>query len=162
MSFPALLSKISDATGNLFYSRPGLATPEIPTPFFVGDWHFPGFNIGGIDYAGNCVANSMRLVVVGDGTLTWPIHLGGFGTCDPLTAYVRYHIAGQTQVTVSTQVIYAGDTVVFNISTEAQAHCVNWVDIVDNINGQNDCHGVPSTCGHYAFGYGGGASWVPA
>ncbi len=154
LTFPPLLGKNSDALGNLHYLVPGQGFPEVPAPFHHGGWHFPSYNRSGsgIDYAGNCVANRIRIVVIGDGTLTIPTLEGFGGHADGLSARLRYRAADGTIPLVEEQIGVAGDTFVFNISTEDQLHCANWVDITDD-------QGSP--CGHYAFGYGPpGATWV--
>lgn len=59
--------------GVVYYFRPGLAQPYVPTVGYVGRWHYPAYQAGGlgtIDYAGDCVQNYLILMTVGNGTWT--------------------------------------------------------------------------------------------
>lgn len=168
MSFPALSSDpaniplpsgshiYSDATGNLQYLRPGSGYPEIPTPYFKGVWHFPCYNClgSGMDQSGNCVGDLMRIIVVGDGTLTIPMvmPINNPPIDGQLEARWQYRDPGGAIITVETQNAAIDGTFTFNISTDSEAHCVNWVDVYE----------VDETCGHAGFAYAGGATWVPA
>lgn len=163
MSFPALGSGTGDATGNLQYWKPGEAVIAAPTPFNNGGWNFPAYNYlgSGIDYAGNCVANHLIFVVVGDGTLVVPTVIGYNGGPDCLTAVLEYFDAGNNLIVVSKQYGVAGDTFTIPISTGGMAHCINRVDIREQTAEEQAITGCSITCGHTAFGYGGGATWTP-
>lgn len=59
--------------GVVQYARPGIFYAVTPTPGAESYWHFNQYGVGGpgtIDYAGDCVSNQLRFVVVGAGTLT--------------------------------------------------------------------------------------------
>lgn len=69
-SYPPLNGGTSDATGNVAYWRSGDAVPVVPTPGYVGNWHFPAWGTAGNpDYAGDCAENRARLLIVGPGTV---------------------------------------------------------------------------------------------
>lgn len=60
---------------NIYYIRPGYRYPTRPEEdgSLRGGWHFQALGAGGtgtIDYAGDCVQNTLRFIVVGNGTLT--------------------------------------------------------------------------------------------
>lgn len=62
---------ISD--GFSYYVRPGDFYPTSPDFGHYGRWHFGEYGVGGpgtIDYAGDCVQNTLQFIVVGNGTLT--------------------------------------------------------------------------------------------
>lgn len=139
-----------DAAGLLQYLRPGIAGIRVPTPFNYGRWHFPEFDLGGIDYAGDCAGNKLRICVVGAGTLTIPMTAAGGD--DRITAKLYHYESGVGDVLDETQGPVAdGSTFVFNITTDEETICSHWVEI-ERYDGP---------CGDYQFGYGPvGASWV--
>jgi hypothetical protein len=121
------------ASGNVLYLRPGIAFPRAVTPGHVGVWHFPQYSAGGeglTDYAGDCVQNHLRFVVVGDGTMSIQTqqHMGAHR---PLTARL-FHLVGNTSVVDAMYQESAGDEFVIPISTHGGTICTHWVDIKDN------------------------------
>ena len=76
------LGRVGDGWGNevtpkpsdgvVYYLRPGVFYPSTPTPGYQGGWtwHFPELGVGGAtttDYAGDCVQNELRFILVGAG-----------------------------------------------------------------------------------------------
>ena len=79
----------SDATGNVYYARPGDVYADVPTPYNCGNWHFPldsfhtvwlGTPLGWASTAEAWPPNSIGMPVVGGGTAT--IYLVGGGWTD--------------------------------------------------------------------------------
>lgn len=139
-----------DAVGSVAYCCPGRPCPVVPSPNFVGTaWRFHTWGTGGSpDMAGDCVGNHLRIIVVGDGTLTIPTVVGE-GTTH-IRARLQHNVGG-SPVTDEEQLGESGDTFIFTIDTEEMAHCINWVDIEER--------SVGDPCGGNAFGYGGDATW---
>jgi hypothetical protein len=124
--YPALGSATSDATGNVWYGRPGLAGIEVPTPGAVGSWHFPIFGAG-VDYAGDCTSSYVRILVVGEGHAE--IRTAQYTAARTLTATL-YHtgpIADEVQ-----EDIPAGSTISFDVSTHGGVNCAHWIDVTDD------------------------------
>lgn len=63
----------NSSDGPAYYMRPGYFYPVQPMDNHNGAWHFPEFGVGGegtTDYAGDCVQNVLRFIVVGNGTMS--------------------------------------------------------------------------------------------
>lgn len=151
-SFGPNLSGTSAGTGNVLYLKPGTENPRHPTPGFAGAWNFADFNLAGIDYGGDCAQNTIRLVVVGDGTITINTAIAAGGTRE-MTATL-FHYLGEildTATTDATTVFQSGDTIAMNVSSHGGTFCTHIVDIIvsDFV-----------TCGG-GFGFS-GFSWVAA
>lgn len=148
-------NKIISTVGNVLYLIPGMTGPEIPTPGFVCTWHFHA-TVAGVDYAGNCAANYLRVIVVGDGTLVINTAIGYNGGPDCLTAELKYRVPGAPAPTIiETQYGVAGDSFTFEIDTEEMTHCVNWVDIREQTTAEKAVTScvTPGGCGHIMMGF---------
>ena len=140
--------------GNVFYLNPGESYPVVPTPGHVGHVHFPTYaGPGGNDTWGECCQNRLRIVVVGDGTLTiGTVDDGSHATLLATLSHWRYGADGTGGVAVidSQQTgITPGDDIVVNVSTHDGANCTHWVDIHDS--------GATTCGGGWGFS---GADWV--
>jgi hypothetical protein len=71
-TYSALGSRVTNDDAVVYYLRAGVSRPNVPTPGFIGNWHFPDYNPGGTDYAGDCTTNEVMFMLVGaaGGTLT--------------------------------------------------------------------------------------------
>jgi hypothetical protein len=131
-TYPRIGSDVSDATGNVFYWRPGITLIEVPTPFAVGDWHFSAYattSCGVLaDWAGDDVQNLVRCLVVGPGTIT--VHMqDGYACTGAHTLVAKLQYAGPSgPVTVETQ---TGGTT-FTFTVPADGYCTHWVDVEDD------------------------------
>jgi hypothetical protein len=119
--------------GNIFYLRPGLTYPEVPTPGFVGGWGFPLFGVGGsgtTDFAGDCTQSLLRFVVSGNGTAS--VSTATYAaSARGLTARL-HHRTGAEVITDETQTGTTGDTFTFTVDTHAGVNCYHWIDVIDN------------------------------
>jgi len=111
-----------------YYSRPGLAAPTTPTPGWSGSWNFGLMGAGGvgtIDYGGDCVQNSLRFILVGNGTLTIQTerYLGSIRGFD---VYVTNPYTG---VATYVGAYNSGDAVAVVISGVASPTCVRYIDL---------------------------------
>jgi hypothetical protein len=134
--------------GNVLYLRPGITYPRIVSPGHVGSWHFATYQAGGIgtvDEAGNCAQNELRLIVVGDGTMT--IHMVDTEGAQNFLAKL-YHADGVAEILDSTTAFAADTDVVIPISSHGQEFCTHWVAVRDN----------GPACGH-GWGFA-GMDWV--
>jgi hypothetical protein len=142
--------------GNVFYLRPGLVYPIVPTPGHQGYCHFPTWGAGGsgsVDTWGDCCQNCLRVLVVGDGTLTIStVNDGSLKTLYAQLQHHRYNEFGTGGVTIYDQTVTGitpGDDIVIDVSTHGGANCTHWVDVKDTGAG---------SCGH-GWGFN-GAVWV--
>jgi hypothetical protein len=126
--YPALGSATSDATGNVWYGRPGLAGPVVPTPFAVGSWHFPAFGAG-VDFAGDCTSSYARILVVGEGQAE--IHTAQYTAPRTLTATLKHSDGGIVEDQVIED-IAAGSTFTVDVSTHGNTICAHWIDVTDD------------------------------
>jgi hypothetical protein len=157
-------SAISDATGNVFAIVGGSSTPDVPTPFYDGNWGFPLWNIahgtlpsGSYDTAWSNAGNSARCLVIGPGTMTIYLVPGpeGVGEYD----WLLYTLDGVSQTIIDGDeglpVNPTGITeLVVEVPTEVPGItgplCNFWVDVV--------FQGAPAA---RDVGFG-GFTWVPA
>jgi hypothetical protein len=148
------LSATTNSDGLIFYTRPGLVFPHVPTPGFVGGWNFPSYNSGGIDYAGDCVGNHVIIVVAGNGTATVPVLFGGGATGHTWQASQIYidPVSG-VQTVAQTITGNVGNPVVMTITNWSQigGPCYSWIDISEGAG----------PCGSNWAGFD-GFTWVPA
>jgi hypothetical protein len=124
--------------GPVYYMRPGIIYPTVPTAGHQGIWHFPNYSAGGsgtVDYMGSCCQNIVRCIVSGDGTMT--IHtVGDLLDRGPvlLTAWLSHanpdgsgnYVTDQTQAGIE-----ADDDITFTIDTHGGVNCYHWVDVLD-------------------------------
>jgi hypothetical protein len=136
----------NDSNGNVFYWNPGLSLPVTVEEALAlagnQHWHFPQYGAGGAgttDYAGDCTMSNLRILVVGDGTLTintatfsgqsrtlrWKLFHHRYGTGDDGNSLSGVNVLDSTG-TVST-----GSSVVVPISTHSGQNCTHWVDVTD-------------------------------
>lgn len=141
-------SDANPSPGNVFYLRPGLFYPEVPTPGHQGTFHFPEWG-SGVDYAGTCTQSSIRVVVGGEGTLT--VHTAIYsGTPRNLVARLIHATGDGGYVYDETQTGVTGDDFTFDVSTHAGVNCYHWVDLTD---------AGPECGGKFGFA---GAEWESA
>jgi len=118
--------------GVVYYLRPGLFYPTTPMPgYFDMTWHFGEWQQGGagtIDYAGDCVANTLQFIVVGNGTLE--VHTAAYPSGSrPMSAYF---FSPTTGASTSLGTFTSGATVTATISdTVAPSDCVRVVRFHD-------------------------------
>lgn len=132
-NYPPNLAAISAGTGNVFYTKPGLEGPEVPTPGFVGAWNFAEFNSGGVDYAGDCSINYVRCLVVGDGTIT--IDTRQYGGASRTLTWALFHREGpgaDEVITDQSGSVASGSDITVNVTSHGGAWCTHWVDVTDN------------------------------
>jgi hypothetical protein len=124
------LQATSIAPGNVFYWRPGIAEPNVPTTG-IGAWNFPAYNSGGVDYAGDCAQNELHLLVIGDGTLA--IDTRVFGAARNLTGGVWHETSPGTGFTVqdSSFTGVSGTTLNVTVSSHGQTKCAHTVKLGD-------------------------------
>jgi hypothetical protein len=146
-TYPPNGSATSAGTGNVEYWRPGTPAPYVPTPGFVGGWHFPIYG-GGTDYAGDCTENYLRCLVVGDGTIT--IRTSTYTAPRVLNAYLQHLHSGEPFNDEILTGIATGNTITFQVSTHGGTYCTHWVDVTDD----------GGTCGN-KWGFS-GFDWTPA
>lgn len=115
--------------GVVYYFRPGLYEPLVPTPGYIGTWHFGVWGSGGagsIDYAGDCVGSSLILMTVGNGT--WTIQT------EPGAALRSLNVSSGPPgfgAQVLRTVITSGDSVEVVIDDATDGDCIRWVTIND-------------------------------
>lgn len=134
--------------GVVYYLNAGEDFPEVPTPGLEGEWSFPELG-GPVDYAGDCAGNHLRLIVVGDGSISITTAIYDANS-KPLIAQLQH--AGESvgvPVTDQYQEAESGTTFSFEVSSHAGTKCVHWVDITD---AGGDCGGK--------WGFA-GATWTP-
>ena len=156
--YPPNLSAISAGTGNVIYHRAGLGVPTVPTPGYLGGWHFPLYNVadalshtGFKDQMGINVGDNARCIVVGDGTITIYTLLQAGGSARTCQATL-YHLAGAIETLDAVQTgLTVGDPVTFEVDTADRTICTHWVDLEDV-----DIEGASSGVGFDGF------DWVPA
>ena len=139
-------SLTTPANAIAYYVRPGVAQPSVPTPGFVGAWHFAALGSGGSpDYAGDCVTNRLLIMVVGPGTATINMATYG-GSPRGLNWSLRYQSGGISTV-IDSGSATTGDDIAVDVPDDG--HCVHWVEITDDY----------VTCGG-KWGYA-GMTWAP-
>ena len=115
--------------GVVYYFRPGIAEPYVPTVGYVGKWHFPAYSAGGagnIDYAGDCVQNHLILMTVGNGT--WTIQTERYaGLVRAIGVYRGPNFNSTTLVSS----INSGDSAVITVSDATDGDCVRVVVVKD-------------------------------
>lgn len=115
--------------GVVYYFRPGITYPVVPTPGHQGSWHFPALSAGGlgnIDYGGDCVQNHLILMTVGNGT--WTIQTERYAGSLRTLAVSR----GPNFPSVAlVQTIVSGDSVAVTISDAVAGDCIRVVVIKD-------------------------------
>jgi nucleoid-associated protein YgaU len=132
---------IHPSDGVLYYLRPGLYYPVAPTPGFVGNWHFGLYATGGVDYMGDCVQNTLRIIVVGNGTMTiqTETYLGG------VRGFGVWKGKGAPSTLGPTEFIgnySSGDAVEVVIDDAVDGDCVRIIDIKDvGGTGKGGCGG---------------------
>lgn len=147
-TYPPNNSATTAAAGVVYYGRAGTPAPELPTPGFVGNPNFPEYGTGGSpDFIGDCAASYVRVMVVGEGTLSVQTAIYS-GSARGLQAQLLH--TGAPTVTDQTQAGTTGDTFTFDVSTHGGTECIHWVDIVDDA----------AVCGG-KFGFV-GATWTQA
>jgi hypothetical protein len=150
------LGASSIAPGNFYYWKAGLTAPVVPT-VGSGNWNFPTFNSGGIDYAGDCVDNHLRVFVAGNGTVTVPTLYGGGTTGHTWQAELQcVDPVGGATITLQTLTGNVGSPVVATITNwnELGGPCWVWLDI-------HEWAGHEPTCGSNWAGFS-GFTWAPA
>lgn len=128
-------SQITLSHGLIFYSRPGLGPPTVPTPGYHGTWFFPVFD-GTADF--NCDAISQeRLLVVGPGTMT--IHTtnqkrGGATLAATFTAEVWKKVdgVGVPDVLLDTVIGTPGVDLEIDIPNDDATDCIHYVEVYGN------------------------------
>jgi len=138
-------ANVSD--GVTYYLRPGIFYPTVPTPGAESQWHFIAHvgagGAGSIDYAGDCVQNTLQFIVVGPGTLTVQTEIYG-GSARPMAgSWGESPDAYANSIGMFT----SGDEVEFTVTGE----CANVIRLYD---------GPGSPCGG-KWGWS-SAEWVPA
>jgi hypothetical protein len=134
-------STANASTGHVVYWRPGLTRPiEVADAVgHIGSWHFPIFGGPGIDYAGDCAQNRLRIIVEGNGTLT--INTATWsGQSRNLRAILYHHRyasgelgdgASGVDIIDATATASTGGAFVIPITTHSGAYCTHWVDVTD-------------------------------
>jgi hypothetical protein len=148
--YPPINSVSADADAVVYYFRTGDPLPEQPDPDYVGNPNFFESGAGGSpDYLGDCAANTIRVLVVGDGTLAVETATYGGGPRN-LNVALRHRTTGAPDPTTDeTDTGVTGDTFTFNVSTHGGTECIHWVDITDD---------GPGCGGKFGFA---GATWTP-
>ena len=140
----------TDPDGVIYYLKPGPVWPQEPVANYAfNGWHFPEYEGGGAgtaDYAGDCAENRLRIMVVGDGTVSVGTEV--YGPARDMAALL-FH--SDTDPPESVTLFTLGDTVEVTVSTHSGEHCVHWVDIRDYSN--------PPECGS-KWGWS-SATWTP-
>jgi len=117
--------------GNVLYLRPGITYPDVVTPGHQGAWHFPEFGAG-VDYAGDCSQNRLRVLVVGDGTLTVQTVTYSASARNLVARLVHADSGAPTGYVVDeTQYQATGTTFTFTVSTHNGVNCTHWVEVTD-------------------------------
>jgi hypothetical protein len=140
------LFNANPSDGYVYYLRPGIFYPTVPTPGAQSYWHFNLYGVGGagtIDYAGDCVQNTLQFIVVGAGTLTVQTEIYA---ASPRPMAGSWGVSPDAYAN-SIGSFTSGDLVEFEIT----ADCVNIVRLYD---------GPGSPCGG-KWGWS-AAEWVPA
>jgi hypothetical protein len=148
-TYPPLNDAITDAQGVVYYLNPGEDYVEVPTPGIEGEWTFPEYG-GAVDYAGDCAENTLRVMVVGDGTLSIQTAIYSASARNLVAALHHSSETVGVYITDEYQEATSGTTFTFNVSTHAGVKCVHWVDITD----------TGAVCGG-KWGFA-GATWTPA
>lgn len=134
-SYPINGSAISAGTGNVFYMRGGSPDPGLaPNPGYNGGgWHFPEYNSGSVDYAGDCGGNTLRCLVIGDGTATIETRQYG-GAGRTLTWQLMHFIDGNPNLPVidDSGSVAAGNDIVVAVSSHSEEFCAHVIDVTDN------------------------------
>lgn len=149
--YPPLNSETTDAAAVVYYSRAGLATPEVPTPGFAGDWHFASLGSGGSPDrpVSGSLGNVCRLIVVGDGTLDVDTSDASAGAAGTWT--LNHRVPGDPNLTVDDSGAFTvGAALVINVVTHMGTRCVHMIDLSST---------GPSGADGYSFA---GATWTPA
>lgn len=113
--------------GFTYYLRPGIFYPTVPTPGAQSAWHFIAHvgagGAGSIDYAGDCVQNSLQFMPIGPGTLTVQTEIYG-GSVRPMGGSWG---EGPDAYANSIGTFSSGDEVEFVVTGE----CVNLIRLYD-------------------------------
>lgn len=122
----------ADADAVVYYIRFGDAQPFEPDPDYTGNPNFPEYGAGGSpDYMGDCAGNTVRVMVVGAGTLVVSTTTYG-GSPRNITANLQHYDEGVPgPVSDDVQSGVTGDDFTFEVSTHDGAECIHWVDISD-------------------------------
>jgi len=117
-------SATTQEPGNLFYFKPGLSTPVVPTVGFAGVWNFPVYVD---DAAGDASENQVRILVAGSGTLTVELatYTGGPHVFEGELWYGP--LAGDIHETYSGIATGARE-----YSIPADEHCYHWIELGDD------------------------------
>jgi hypothetical protein len=142
-SFWPMGSATSDATGNVAYLRAGIVGLVVPTPGFVGAWHFPQYGGGGsgtVDYMGDCVGNVIRCLVIGPGTMTIKtrVYDGPIRHLDValMHAVIVNGVVGEILDSLD-QTHHSGDDIVVVIP--ASEWCERWVEVSQTKDDPSGC-----------------------
>jgi hypothetical protein len=105
----------------------------VPTPGHLGSWHFGALSAGGegqIDYAGTCVQNRLRFIVVGGGTMAIQTVAHPSGTRELSVRLFHFDpVAGTTLD--ATYYITSGESVELPVSSHGGTTCIHWIDVMD-------------------------------
>jgi hypothetical protein len=127
----------TDGINPFYMCRPGLAFPVVPTTGFIGRWFFKTFGSSGggpgtVDSAGDGVGNTLRAVVVGNGTLTvQTVNVEGVGSFN-VTVKRQTSLATPTSESdftiVSTTGYSTGDQYSVTIDDAVTPYCVSIIE----------------------------------
>lgn len=127
----------TDGINPFYMCRPGLAFPVVPTTGFIGRWFFKTFGSSGggpgtVDSAGDGVGNTLRAVVVGNGTLTvQTVNVEGVGTFN-VTVKRQTNPGTPTSESdftiVSTTAYSTGDAYSVTIDDAVSPYCVSIIE----------------------------------
>lgn len=124
-TYPPLLSGTSGADGYIAYGCNSPGPPVVPTPFFAGALNFAAYNVGGVDYAGDCVLNRVRCFTIGPGTIAVDTRAWSGGVRP-----VRLELVSAVTGTHGTVDGTSGDRLGFYVPA-SDGDCLWWVDLTD-------------------------------
>jgi hypothetical protein len=134
-----LVDTPNPSPGNVFYCNPGRVYPIVPTLGHHGHVHFPTYGStdgSAPDTWGDCCQNELRIVVVGDGTLTIDtVNDGSSTTLYAMLCHHRYNEFGTGGITIFDETVTGitpGDNIVVDVSTHGGANCTHWVAVKDS------------------------------
>jgi|GEM_PF-4808145 len=122
-------NSLTNNGGIFYYLKPGVVYTVVPEPGHLGGFNFYTLGSGGTpDFFDRGWGNSMRAIVVGEGSLT--IRTAASGGTSTITLRLRHGPeAGPT--TDSTQTGLSGTDFTFAVSSHGGTECVHYVDILD-------------------------------
>lgn len=126
-TYQNLGGRITNDDAVVYYLRAGISRPAVPTPGFVGNWHFPAYG-GSVDYAGDGTSNEVMFILVGANGGTLTINTANY-TVQEYFRVKRLDYDGGFSTTVLADTQPAGTPYVVNVDWTDAENCIAYVAI---------------------------------